>query len=140
MLVLVLVLVLAQPADAWADTDHMSASKFDHERLDVYRLSIDFVAWVGSFIDERERNTKPSALRHLDEASTSIALNIAEGNGKRSVVDRAPRGSALESAACLDVLMARKQLGALDLASAKDLLIRIVSMLTKLIEKLLSSS
>ena len=145
MLVLVLVLVLAQPADAWADTDHMSASKFDHERLDVYRLSIDFVAWVGSFIDERERNTKPSALRHLDEASTSIALNIAEGNGKRSVVDRArfldiSRGSALESAACLDVLMARKQLGALDLASAKHILIRIVSMLTKLIEKLLSSS
>ena len=62
---------------------------FDHERLDVYRLSIDFIAWVGVLIEERERSAKPSALKHLDEARTSIALNIAEGNGKRSAVDRA---------------------------------------------------
>jgi hypothetical protein len=40
----------------------------------------------------------------------------------------------------LDVLVARKQLGAFERVSAKETLIRIVSMLTKLIEKLLSSS
>jgi four helix bundle protein len=64
--------------------------QFDHERLDVYRLTI--------------QGTRISAIKHLDEASTSVALNIAEGNGKRSLLDRAryldiARGSALESAA-----------------------------------------
>ena len=111
----------------------------------MYRLTIELVAWVGVLIDERLSKTKPSAVKHLDEASTSIALNIAEGNGKRSVVDRArfldiARGSALESAACLDVLAARKRLEPFELTPGKDMLIRIVSMLTKLIEKLLSSS
>ena len=119
----------------------MSAG-FDHERLDVYRLTIDFVAWVGVLIEERARRTKPSVIKHLDEASTSIALNIAEGT---AVVDRArfldiARGSALESAACLDVLVARKDLETSGVAVGKAQLLRIVSMLTKLIEKLLSSS
>ena len=69
-------------------------------------------------------------------------LNIAEGYGKRSPVDRArildiARGSALESAACLDVLVARKRLERADVRPGKDLLVRVVSVLTKLIEKLL---
>jgi four helix bundle protein len=122
----------------------MTAVGFDHEKLDCYRLSIELIAWVGSLLEERVR-AKPSALKHLDEASTSIALNIAEGNGKRSVIDRArfldiARGSALESAACLDVLVARNHLTPLEQRPAKERLLRIVSMLTKLIEKLLSSS
>jgi len=122
----------------------MPALAFDHEKLDCYRLAIDFIAWVGMLIDERAR-AKPSALKHLDEASTSIALNIAEGNGKRSVMDRSrfldiARGSALESAACLDVLVARNHLTSFDMQPGKELLLRIVSMLTKLIERLLSSS
>src|SRR5262249_24082847 len=81
---------------------------FDHEKLDAYRLSIEFIAWVGAFLDELSRGGRPGAVKHLDEASTSVALNIAEGNGKRSVPDRVrfleiARGSALECAACLDV-------------------------------------
>ena len=71
------------------DIERVHATGLDHERLDVYRLTIEFVAWVGVLIDERMSKTKPSAIKHLDEASTSIALNIAEGNGKRSVVDPA---------------------------------------------------
>jgi four helix bundle protein len=123
----------------------MAASTFDHEKLDCYRLAIDFIAWVGTVMEARARATKPSALKHLDEASTSIALNIAEGNGKRSVVDRArfldiARGSALESAACLDVLAARNHLTPVELRPGKELLLRIVSTLTKLIERLLASS
>ncbi len=46
-----------------------------------------------------------------------IANNIAEGNGKRSLPDRCryldiARGSALECAACLDGLVARRKLSA----------------------------
>ena len=51
----------------------------------------------------------------LDRASTSIPLNIAEGNGKYTALDRCKffdtaRGSALGCAACLDVLVAKKSL------------------------------
>jgi four helix bundle protein len=84
---------------------------FDHEKLDVYRNSIAFCAWVGDFLPLITQKT--SAKDQLDRASTSIPLNIAEGNGKFSVKDRArflkmARGSALECAAALDVLVARK--------------------------------
>jgi four helix bundle protein len=86
--------------------------------------------------------SRPSAARHLDDASTSVALNIAEGNGKRSVPDRVrfleiARGSALECAACLDVLVMRKKLDRVVADAGKAILIRIVSTVTKLIEKLL---
>ena len=48
--------------------------------------------------------------------------------------------SRLECAACLDVLVARTMLDDVDRAPGKDKLVRIVSMLTKLIERLLSAS
>jgi four helix bundle protein len=121
------------------------ATQFDHDKLDVYRLAIEFTAWVGTLIDEPLHGARVSAIKHLDEASTSIGLNIAEGNGKRSAIDRArfldiARGSALECAACLDVVVARKKLDALTVVPGKDVLVRIVSMLTKLIERLVESS
>ena len=118
---------------------------FDHEKLDAYRLAIEFVAWVHAFLDEPARGGRPSAAKHLDEASTSVALNIAEGNGKRSVLDRArfleiARGSALECAACLDVLVVRGKLDSELAAAGKATLVRIVATVTKLIERLLSGS
>src|SRR5215471_10262987 len=84
---------------------------FDHEKLDVYCESIAFCGWVGEFLGTI--SPKAAAKEQLDRASTSTALNIAEGNGKFSAKDRSrffevARGSALECAACLDVLFARK--------------------------------
>ncbi|MFH0881270.1 MAG: four helix bundle protein, partial [Lentisphaerota bacterium] len=53
---------------------------FDHEKLDEYQDSIRFVCWV----DELPREIPKTLAVHnqLDRASTSIPLNIAEGNGK----------------------------------------------------------
>lgn len=78
-------------------------------------------------------------------AATSIALNIAEGNGKRSLADRCgfldiARGSALESAACLDVLIASKVVRAESMTLGKALLVRIVAMLSKMVSKLLGEA
>jgi len=119
------------------------AGGFDHEKLDVYRLSIEFQRWVGPLIEAGlGKGARLSAAKHLDEASTSISNNIAEGNGKRSAADRCryldiARGSALECAACLDVLVARNRVSD-DLArEGKAMLVRIVSMLMKLTGKLL---
>src|SRR5438270_1622604 len=72
---------------------------FDHEKLDVYREAINFCGWVGEFL--ASISAKTAAKDQLDRASTSIPLNIAEGNGKFSAKDRArffemARGSALE--------------------------------------------
>ena len=73
-------------------------------------------------------------------AAQSIPLNIAEGNGKRSLKDRArffdtARGSAFECAAIQDVLTAS---GGLDLGVRREMklkLKRIVSMLTRMAMK-----
>jgi four helix bundle protein len=107
---------------------------FDHEKLTVYQEAIRFAAWA----DER-LETLPKRLAvhdQLDRASTSIPLNIAEGNGKYTAPDRCrffdiARGSALECAACLDVLVAKKKLPQAE--QGKEMLVRIVSMLVGLI-------
>src|SRR5919106_6530715 len=74
---------------------------FDHEKLDVYRESIALCGWVGELL--AQISAKAAAKDQLDRASTSLPLNIAEGNGKFCTVDRArflkiARGSALECA------------------------------------------
>ena len=111
---------------------------FDHEKLDVYREAISFCSWVGEFLETVK--SKTAAKDQLDRASTSIPLNIAEGNGKFSGRDRArflemARGSALECAACLDVLIARRLSTAEEAASAKDQLVRIVQMLIGMLRR-----
>ena len=105
---------------------------FDHEKLDVYREAIAFCAWSGELLSAIA--AKAAAKDQLDRASTSIPLNIAEGNGKFSGKDRArfleiARGSALECAACLDVLVARKLATPDQIENAKENLARIVQML-----------
>jgi four helix bundle protein len=111
---------------------------FDHEKLDVYREAIDFCGWVGEFL--AAISAKTVAKDQLYNASTSIPLNIAEGNGKFSAKDRArfleiARGSALECAACLDVLFVRKLASETRVAEQKERLARIVQMLIGLLRK-----
>src|SRR5438034_6583565 len=109
---------------------------FDHEKLDVYREAINFCGWVGEFL--ASISAKAAAKDQLDRASTSIPLNIAGGNGKFSARDRArffemARGSALECAACLDVLLVRKLATEEQISGRKEQLARIVQMLVGLL-------
>jgi four helix bundle protein len=111
---------------------------FDHEKLDVYREAIAFCGWAGELLSEIA--AKAAVKDQLDRASTSIPLNIAEGNGKFSGKDRArfleiARGSALECAACLDVLVARKLAVSEQIDSAKENLARIVQMLMGMLRR-----
>src|ERR1043166_2740984 len=111
---------------------------FDHEKLDVYREAIAFCAWSGELLNEIA--AKAAAKDQLDRASTSIPLNIAEGNGKFSGKDRArcleiARGSSLECAACLDVLVARKLAIPEQIENAKEKLARIVQMLMGMLRR-----
>jgi four helix bundle protein len=104
-------------------------AQFDHEKLRAYQEALRFVVWVGPIIETLP--AKLSSRDQLDRASTSIALNIAEGNGKRSH----PDGSALECAACLDVLVARAKFDATTAGAGKEILIGVVSLLAGLIAR-----
>ena len=111
---------------------------FDHEKLDVYREAIHFCAWTGDLLNSI--TAKAAVKDQLDRASTSIPLNIAEGNGKFSAKDRArfleiARGSALECAAALDVLVARKLAASEQINNAKENLARIVQMLMGMLRR-----
>src|SRR6201984_3217854 len=111
---------------------------FDHEKLDVYEEAIAFCGWAGEFLSAI--SAKAAAKDQLDRASTSIPLNIAEGNGKFSAKDRArffemARGSALECAACLDVLLVRKLATEQQVVVSKKRLARVVQMLIGLLRK-----
>jgi four helix bundle protein len=115
----------------------------DHERLDVYKLELSFISWVTALIQEakKARDVSVAEVRdQLDRSSLSSLLNTAEGNGKRQRHLRAryfddARGSATESAACLDAIVAKGAASPERIQAGKDMLLRIVQMLTKMVER-----
>ena len=113
--------------------------QFGHEQLDVYRLSVDYVAWSYALAKELsgvDRHARDQLLR----AAQSIPLNVAEGNGKGTNADRrrffeVARGSALECAAIQDCLEACHVFSPELNGEGKTMLLSIVSMLTKLAQR-----
>lgn len=108
----------------------------DCERLDCFHVAVEFQTMAAELCSRRL-----GALRdQLDRASVSIALNIAEGAGRRAPADKAhffaiARGSAAECAAVLELLAARGLLEPRVHHQGRSLLVRIVQMLTRLIER-----
>lgn len=114
----------------------MKATRFDHEKLTVYQRSLGFIVWLTEILERVP--SKLSAHSQLDRASTSIPLNIAEGNGRFTPSDRCrffdiARGSTLECAAALDVLVAKKILTETEIAAGKADLAEMTAMLIGLI-------
>ncbi len=117
---------------------------FDYEKLDVYHLELRFITWVTTLL-AKIKQRRPDAritdvVDQLDRASISALLNTAEGNGRRQRRTRArffddARGSTTECAACLDALVAKGVCSGGEIDESKQLLLRIASMLTKLIER-----
>ena len=109
---------------------------FGHEKLDVYRAATEYVRWAF-FIAQKIGGLHRHARDQLLRAAQSIPLNIAEGNGKTTEGDRRhffeiARGSALECAAIQDVLEVCGTIASGESHKGKDLLDRIVAMLTKI--------
>jgi four helix bundle protein len=115
-----------------------SGYSFSHEKLEVYQETIAFIAWLSEILEGTVRFG--DVKDQLDRASTSIALNIAEGNGKYTLRDRCrffdtAHGSALECAAGLDVLVGKGKFTREAIGPGKDRLQRIVRMLMGLIKR-----
>jgi len=107
-----------------------------YERLDVYRVAIEFVAVVSPAL-EKTRRDHAALYDQLRRASLSIPLNIAEAAGKVSSPDRArfyaiSPGSAMECGAILDIAAILGTIDAPLIARGKRLLVRLVAMLSKM--------
>ena len=109
----------------------------DAEKLDVYRIALEFQAIAGQLVPKRGY----AELRdQLERASISIVLNIAEGCGRRSPADKGrfysmARGSATECAA-IDLLRARGLVDERLRNRARALLVRVVQMLSQLVARM----
>lgn len=118
----------------------MLGVQFDHEKLDVYTATVDFISLAHRIIAAFPVGHANLA-DQLRRAATSIALNIAEGAGEFSKPDKArfyrfARRSATESGAALDVAVRLELATAAQCNAARETLIRIVSMLTKMVRAL----
>jgi four helix bundle protein len=126
------ILATQQPREA----GRWGGMSFDHERLDVYQRAIEALDLCDEIIEQM-----PAGRAHLkdqlDRAATSVVLNIAEGAGELSFDEkcrfyRIARRSATEAAAILHIVLRRKHGPEEKIASARELLDRVVAMLVKM--------
>ena len=109
---------------------------FDHEKLDVYQAAIELVVLIDQAIDNFPRGRAYLA-DQLHRAGTSVPLNIAEGAGEYSRDEknrfyRIAKRSATECAGIFDVCRQLNLIEKTLYSKARELLVRIVSMLIKM--------
>ena len=118
-------------------------NEFEHERLDVYRIAIEFLALADALAAALPKGRAYLA-DQLRRASASIPPNIAEGAGEYAPADKArfycmARRSATESAAILDACCCLKLHDPDHLQRGRELLVRIAAMLTAMVLRLKES-
>ena len=111
-------------------------SYFDHERLDVYRAATDFVVFIEQVVENFPKG-RAYLTDQLRRAGSSIPLNIAEGAGEYASHEknrfyRIAKRSATECASIFDVCRSLNLIQEIQYSEARELLIRIVSMLIKM--------
>ena len=112
---------------------------FDHEKLTVYQVAIEFVVLADEVIENLPRG-KAYLSDQLQRASLSISLNIAEGAGEYAVDEKArfyrmAKRSAKDCAGVLDVCQRLRLIEENRYIKGRELLIGIVSMLIKMVQK-----
>ena len=103
-----------------------------HEKLRVYRRGLDYASWTHAMLGNIEQSA--AVLDHWDRAAESIVENLANGNSRHAAADRnrfldIAHTSAMRVAACLDLLVARRQVKVHQIEDGKQILARIVPLL-----------
>ena len=104
----------------------------DHENFGAYRHAVWFFGFALETVSRLPRGHAALA-DELRRAAMSIALNIAEGTGRRGEDDRkrfytTARGSTFECGACLDLV--QLIVPTIDIAPGKNRLIEIAKILS----------
>src|SRR5262245_27584087 len=108
----------------------------DYEKLDVYRCAIEHLVFVFKAIPRLPRGYS-ALVDQWRRAAMSVPLNIAEAAGKTSEAERhnryaIARGEAMECGAIIDLVRLVEVISEPELAAAKQILVRVVGMLSKL--------
>ncbi len=112
---------------------------FLFENLDVYQKSLIWIETVEALNQNLKSKVSYSLLDQLSRASTSIPLNIAEGNGRWHKPDKRQffwiaRGSAFECVPLIQVLYRRGLIEEIKYKNCHAQLDSLAKMLTKLIQ------
>lgn len=112
---------------------------FDFEKLDVYQLALAFCRAVEGILEGLPK-TDYRFTDQLGRAALSIVLNIAEGSGRSHDKERRQfyliaRGSAFECVPLLTLLDEKRQISQERHAELREILNRVVQMLTKLAQR-----
>jgi len=108
------------------------------QKLDVYARSVEFQAFARRVMSRLPKG-QSDLVDQLRRSARSISQNIAEGAGKTTRPDKAKhytiaRGSAMESAAHLDVMKIDELIDEEQYRIGIELVERVVAMLTKMID------
>jgi four helix bundle protein len=101
---------------------------FPHERLDAYRLSLEFMQWLHAVPGGAVLTCR--LYRQVDKSGTSVVLNLAESNGRYAAGDRrnlldVAAASTVKAAAYLDLCERTEGMDSLQKAHGAELLRQI---------------
>jgi four helix bundle protein len=117
---------------------------FDHEKLHVYQVAIELIVLIDGIVEHFPRG-RAYLVDQLQRAGSSVPLNIAEGAGEYSDNEKArfyrmAKRSATECAAIFDICRRLSIIEEQRYLKSRDLLIRLVEMLTKMVKGLRSGA
>ena len=107
---------------------------FHHERLEAYKLGLSFVRWLTAVAEDLQNERR--SWKALDKYATKIVLNVAEGNGRYSVLDQrkfldAANRAAVKLAAFLDMVVDKGIWSRSDILKPKRLLLSVGALTAK---------
>ncbi len=87
--------------------EYVSGPYFSHEKLDAYKVALELIVWFDTLLEISPIST--GYAKRLDKSTTSLVLNIAEGNGRFSDAEQIrfldiAQNSAIRTGVCLDIL------------------------------------
>jgi len=120
----------------------MGEDKFGYEDLEVWQKAIDWASEIVSLSGNLETSRKHLRLiEQLESASSSVAMNIAEGKGRYSQKEfiqflYIARGSLYETVTLLDIFLKQNWISKNEFVELKERGKEIAKMLNALINSI----